>query len=104
MTAPLIAEIVTFRIKPDADAHAFVARASDMMPILQEKAAFRRRALSRDDTGLWTDHLEWRSLPEALDAARQMMEHPTAAPFLALIDPDSVTMRHAKLHLTAMPD
>ena len=57
------------------------------------------RTLSRDDSGLWTDHVLWTSRSAAEAAAAALMQDPVAQPFLAMIAPDGLTLRHAAVHL-----
>ena len=94
------AEIVTFRLKSDADPQAFARAAADLMPFLTSTGDMITRTLSRDDTGLWTDHITWTSRAAADAAAKAMFERPEAAPFVALIEPEGMEMRHATIHLT----
>jgi hypothetical protein len=95
-TAPAaVAEIVTFRLLPGTDETAFLEAARATGPAVAAQPGFLRRSLSRDETGLWTDHVEWADLPSALAAAEAVITMPDFAPFAALIDPEGLTMRHA---------
>ncbi|WP_415920846.1 hypothetical protein [Tateyamaria sp. SN6-1] len=94
-----VAEIVTFRLIDETDPAAFVAAADDMAPFLRSTGAMMRRTLSADDTGLWTDHITWTSLEAAKAAAAQMFERPEAQPFMAMINPEGMDMRHAGVQL-----
>ncbi|WP_299280463.1 hypothetical protein [uncultured Tateyamaria sp.] len=93
------AEIVTFRLKPDADAAAFVQAAQGLMPFLTGTGDMIARTLSVDEDGLWTDHITWTSRTAADAAAKAMFERPEAGPFMALIEPADMVMRHAVVHL-----
>lgn len=95
-----VAEIVTFRLMDGADASAFLAAAEGMMPFLEETGAFLNRTISVDETGEWTDHISWTSMAAAKSAAAAMMEQPEAGPFMALIDPETVKMRHATIRFS----
>jgi len=102
VSTPAVAEIVTFRLVDGADSAAFIQSAEGMKPFLDSTGAVLSRTLSADEDGLWTDHIVWTSMAAAKTAAAQVMSRPEAAPFMALVDPDSVTMRHAPIHyLTA---
>jgi hypothetical protein len=90
-----VAEIVTFRLLPGTDEAAFLAAARATEAIVAAQPGFRRRSLSRDGAGLWTDYLEWASKPAALNAAQVVMSEPAFAPFAAMIDPQGMEMRHA---------
>ncbi len=91
---PQVAEIVTFKLVGSADETAFLTAAAGMTPFLESTGAVITRRLSKGDDGLWTDHIVWTSLAQAQAAAEAMMQRPEAAPFMALIDPDTVMMRH----------
>jgi hypothetical protein len=90
-----VAEIVTFRLIPGSDPQAFLSAARTTEMPVSAQPGFIRRSLSRDETGLWTDYVEWADLPSALAAAEAVMALPEFGPFMASIDPTSVQMRHA---------
>ena len=94
------AEIVTFRLKSGSDPDAFAQAARAMIPFLHSTGAMIARTLSRDEAGLWTDHISWTSRAAADAAAKQMFQRPEAAPVMALIDPEGLEMRHAAIYLT----
>ncbi|MEL7082496.1 MAG: hypothetical protein AAGK82_13940 [Pseudomonadota bacterium] len=94
-----VAEIVTFRLVDDADVSTFLDAATGMHPFLRSTGAMIARTLSRDEDGLWTDHIVWKSMTAAKEAADAMMTQPEAEPFMALIAPDGVQMRHAHIRL-----
>ncbi|MEY3307096.1 MAG: hypothetical protein RLZZ413_1134 [Pseudomonadota bacterium] len=75
-----VAEIVTFRLLSGTDEARFLAdaRATDRTVALQP--GFLRRSLSRDDTGLWTDYIEWADLASAKVAAEAVMRLPELPP------------------------
>lgn len=95
-TAPVL-EIVTFRPKDGTPLDQFLSAAEGTEALLRDRGALIRRYLTVDDGGLWTDVIEWTSLPEALAAAEQVLQHPDFAPFGEMIDPASVNMRHAAI-------
>ena len=90
-------EIVTFRIADGTQASAFAAAAGALEPLLKAQPGFVSRRLGVDERGLWTDVVEWRSMPEALLAAETLVREAAFAPFAAMIDTASVEMRHATL-------
>lgn len=90
-------EIVTFRLSEGANVASFVEAAKGTETWLESTGAVMARSLSVDDTGLWTDAVTWTSKAEALKAAEEAMTRPEFAPFMALIDPESVDMRHASI-------
>lgn len=92
-----VAEIVTFRLLPGLDQTGFLALARATEAPLAAQPGFLRRSLSVDDTGLWTDYVEWTDLPTALMAAEAVMADPAFAPFGQAIDPQGMVMRHAPI-------
>ena len=96
-TAQPVLEIVTFRLAPGADTDAFLTAARGTEAMLRDKGALTRRFLTVDSDGLWTDVIEWTSHDAALSAAQDVMADPDFQPFMALIDPESATMRHAAI-------
>ena len=92
-----VAEIVTFRLLSGTDETAFLAAASATRTPVAAQPGFLRRSLSRDESGLWTDYVEWVDLPSALAAADAVIALPEFAPFSAAIDPDGLVMRHAPI-------
>ena len=99
MNQNTIAEIVTFKLTDGTDAEGFVKAAEAMTPFLQRTGGFVKRCLSCDETGLWTDHLEWASMDDAMRAAKAIADAPEAAAFMDPIELSSTTMRHAKVAL-----
>lgn len=93
------AEIVTFRLTAGSTAQAFLHAARATEPLLRAQPGFLRRRLTCDADGLWTDLVEWRDLAAAHAAAEAVMRSPAFAPFMALIDGPTVTMRHATIAL-----
>ena len=94
-----VAEIVTFRLIDGARPNDFRDAADRMGPFLRSTGAITARTLSVDETGLWTDHIIWTSRDAALAAAAQMFDRPEAQPFMAMIDPEGMVMRHAAIVL-----
>ncbi|MXQ07741.1 hypothetical protein GQ651_07770 [Alphaproteobacteria bacterium GH1-50] len=92
-----VLEIVTFRLLDGTDEAAFLTAAAGTEALLRERGSLVRRALVRDADGLWTDVVEWTSIEAAMAAAEAVMSHPDFAPFGAMIDPGTVTMRHAPI-------
>lgn len=94
-----VAEIVTFHLIQGATSDTFTKAAEAMMPFLNSTGAMTGRVLSCDPEGLWTDHLTWTSLAAAQSAAKSMFERAEAAPFMQMIDPATMSMRHAPILL-----
>lgn len=95
-----VAEIVTFHLTKVAGPVAFAKAANEMTPFLRGTSAVLSRTLSVDEDGLWTDHITWSSMQAARSAAKAMMQQPEAAPFMQMIAPETVQMRHAPIRFT----
>ncbi len=89
------AEIVTFRLQSGTDEVDFLRAAQATEAPLAAQPGFLRRSLCRDDTGQWTDYVEWRDLASARAAAELMIALPEFGTFVAAMDPDTLSMRHA---------
>ena len=71
-----VMEIVTFRLKADADPVAFRNAAKAVDTLLHARGTAVSRALVVDDDGLWTDIVEWTSIAEAKAAAEELGQRP----------------------------
>ena len=96
--APTV-EVVTFRLVPGADPADFLIAAQATEAPLRAQAGFLRRRLAKGADGQWTDWVEWQDAQSAEAAAGAMMAEAAFAPFMALIDPASIVMRHDALAL-----
>lgn len=89
-----VAEVVEFRLVEGADEAAFVEAAIAMEPFLKEAGGMIKRTLSKADDGTWTDHIIWASMDQAQSAAAAIMKRPEAGPFMSMINPEGMEMRH----------
>ena len=92
-----VAEIVTFHLLPGTDEAAFRSAAKATAAPVAAQPGFLRRSLSRDETGLWTDYVEWADRQSAEAAMQAVMQLPEFAPFSAAIDAEGMVMRHAPM-------
>ena len=99
MTQHTVAEIVTFRLKPEATVEAFLDAMAIMQPFIDRSGGMIGRTLSSDADGLWTDHVLWNSKEQAMALAEAFMTAPETEAARGLIDAATVTMRHAPVHL-----
>lgn len=96
MSQPPMIEVVLFHVKAGVtDAQVLAASACTQEWLIQTDG-YLARELSKDDEGQWVDIVHWRSLAAAQAAAEQIMRQPCAADFMAVIDPESITMLHMK--------
>ena len=91
------AEIVEFRLVGGATQEQFLASAQATTEYLCETEGFVRRSLSRDETGLWTDYVEWTSAELAKMAAEAAMQREDMMPFMMAIDPETISLRYADI-------
>ncbi|MGZ2258276.1 hypothetical protein [Roseobacter sp. A03A-229] len=104
MTAPTVAEIVTFRLKEGRDPAEFARAAEAMTPFLRSTGAMISRTLSADADGLWTEFITWTSEAAAKSAAEAMFARSEAGPFMEMIDQSDMSMRHAAISLYLPPE
>ncbi|MEO0863492.1 MAG: hypothetical protein AAFY39_02685 [Pseudomonadota bacterium] len=93
------AEIVTFRLNSGATHIQFLDAMQQMQPLVDRHGGMLGRTLSCDNEGVWTDHVLWESLDAAQALAAAFMTAPETEAARALIDPNTVQMRHAAVHL-----
>ncbi len=91
--APVL-EVVSFRLIQGTTDAAFLAAAHATEAPLRRQPGFLTRQLTRAEDGTWTDHVTWATHGQAMAAAKAMMAEPAFGPFIALIDPASMQMRH----------
>jgi hypothetical protein len=94
-----VIELVLFRTRPEVTEDAFLAVADGATRFLEGCHGFVRRRLARDADGQWADQVEWRSMADALAAADKFNDDPATQPFVAAIEPSSVTLRHLGVRL-----
>ncbi|MGQ0612048.1 MAG: hypothetical protein ACT4N9_13185 [Paracoccaceae bacterium] len=90
---PAVLEIARFRLRAGAEPAAFLRAAEGTGALLRRCPGFVRRMLT-EDQGQWADLVEWQDRAAALAAADAVMPSPEFAPFLAMIEPASVSMDH----------
>ncbi len=94
-----VAEVVTFTLVEGSDEAAFLSAASAMEPFLKSTGALVQRSLSKGQDGQWTDYIVWTSMEAAKSAAAAMMEQPEAGPFMQMINPEGMVMKHDVIKL-----
>lgn len=93
-------EIVLFRLKSGSDPEAFLKAAQATFDLLPSFDGYLDRELSVTEDGLWTDVVHWTNMQAALSAAESFMAHPVAQDFGDFIDPDTISMHHARPRLS----
>ncbi|TPO05926.1 hypothetical protein [Mesorhizobium sp. B1-1-5] len=92
-------EIVTFRLKPDAEA-GFVASNGVITDWLGRQPGFLSRHLGRREDGSWVDVVRWQSMEQAGAAADRIMAEIGGSEAVQAIEPASVDMNHATIALS----
>jgi hypothetical protein len=95
--SPNIIEIVSFKLVKGAEDAAFLKAVEATNTFLKSQKGFVARRMSRDETGTYIDHVEWATLDNAKAAVELSMQQPDLVPFLQMIDPNSMSMRHNAL-------
>jgi hypothetical protein len=91
------AEFVTFSLKDGVSDDAFVQAAKAISPYLRKSGNVVSRSLSRDDDGLWTDHIVWVSMKSAEETAAAVMQQPEFGKMAEMINQDSMNLRYASI-------
>lgn len=94
-----IVEVVTFKLADNVSEDQFLETARAVNSMLDKTEGFVRRHLSVAEDGVWTDHIEWRSLEQAKAASESLMQFEAAGPFLAAIDEGTAKMAHNSLKM-----
>jgi len=92
-----IAEIVRFKTISGTDESTFLNAAQEASAFLQTCPGFIRRCLSKSDDGEWLDHVEWRSLSDAENAAQLFPSQAGLLAFMTAIDAETIEFRHAPI-------
>ncbi len=91
-----VMELARFGVLAGVQTEAVRAHAHDLDSWLRTQPGFVARTLvGPDSEGWFTDIVRWRSQEQALAAAGRIMQEPSLAKFMALIDPARVQMSHA---------
>ncbi|SFI58026.1 hypothetical protein SAMN04487991_0313 [Celeribacter neptunius] len=85
-------ETVIFQLAEGATETDLAARAQDLEAYFLTFPGYLGRALYKREDGNWVDQISWadQATMEACDAG--FRDHPAAAPYMALVKPESVIM------------
>jgi len=95
-----VIEIVTFKLAKGISEAEFLATLPAVNAFITACDGFIARRLSKDDDGLWTDHLEWTDMAAAKAASDQFPQQQGLGPFMTAMDMQSVKMSHNHLQLS----
>ena len=93
-TTPGAVEVVLYRTRPDISETQIIDASDALQMDLEDCPGYLSRRLLRTQDGLWVDMVEWLSLQQAEAAAAAIMERPSAAHFMALVEESSIQMLH----------
>jgi predicted enzyme related to lactoylglutathione lyase len=91
---PPVLELVHFRVKPGVRDEQVLAASAETQTWLEKVPGYLAREVSKNEEGQWIDLVHWRTLADAQAAAQLIMQEPCAANFMALLDPEQMTMVH----------
>ena len=89
-----VAEIVTFTLADGTSPEQFIKLSQASEAFVRGAPGFAYRQLSQGEDGRWTDYVVWQDPTSAQNAAAEYMQQECAAAMMAVINPDSVQMRH----------
>jgi len=90
-------EMVSYRLKAGITNHQVNATHLGVNQLLQQQPGFYYRSLSCDETGQWFDIAYWKDMNCAKLAGDAFMGSSAGQALIALIDSDTMTMRHMEV-------
>lgn len=95
-----IIELALFKLKPGQSIEAITDAANATTGFLAGRNGFVRRLLSQTpQTEQWADIVLWETLHDAQEASTAFMQDSRCQGFLAMIDPDSLSLQHLHTHI-----
>ena len=89
-----VLEMVEFKIKKEVSTIEAEKALASLDHFVQSQKGFVHRSTVKDETGSYYDLVYWINKEDALAAAENAMKSPQCAPAFAVIDEESVRMRH----------
>jgi len=96
MNNPVI-EAVSYKLNANVSDADFLKASKAFDAFVENCDGFIRRRLSKGEDGQWLDHLEWASMEQVRKADKAFRSNQGLAPFIAMIDMDTMKMRHEQL-------
>jgi len=93
-----IIETVLFTLEPSVQKEAFIQSIEGSTIFIQSCSGFIARRLSCDEQGQWIEHVEWKSMEDAKNAAKRIVSDHNVQNFMKCIHGPSVTVHHTQLH------
>ena len=95
-----VIETVTFRVTDGVSEEAFLRAADEATAFMRACPGFLRRRLSRQEDGVWVEHIEWASVADANAAAAAIGQDERAQAFVRAIDGPSVRLARSELMIS----
>lgn len=89
-------ELVSFRLTANADPQSFKHMQPQLNQWLQKQKGFYYRTLVKEESEEYLDIVHWASESEAKTAAEKLMQQDFFHKIMAMIDENSVKMRHTQ--------
>ena len=89
-------ELVSFKLKVDADEKLFKEIQPQLNSWVKRQKGFYYRTLIKEENGQFSDIVHWASEDAAKAANEKFMQQDFASAMMALVDADSVKMRHTQ--------
>lgn len=96
-----IIETVEFRAANGVDQSTLTAAMAALETYTTQSGGLLDRHVSCSEDGLWFEHVRWENIDAANRAKDGFMASQEGQALMALIDPETVVMRHAPLVLHA---
>ncbi|MEP2716457.1 hypothetical protein [Pseudophaeobacter sp.] len=98
-----VAETVTFTLNAGVTPEEFLKLSYASEEFVRSNPGFIFRRLSSGADGAWTDTVIWKDMETALEVADSFGKQDFAPALMAVIDGDSVAIRHENIHWTLAP-
>ncbi|MDF2962783.1 MAG: hypothetical protein K0S39_4518 [Paenibacillus sp.] len=93
----LCQEVVSYRLKNDVSAETFMRYVKLLQEALIERDGFiKREVFFNEESGVWIELAEWKSLEAAKQCEAIIMQDPFMAEAMALIDESTIQMHFVK--------
>lgn len=95
MNKKYVIEIAQFKLKTDVNEMEFLVESEKVTnAFLKKQKGFIDRELIKNNNDEWIDILHWKSMEDALSAAKNIMNDPSTSAFGEMLEPSSIKMEH----------
>ncbi|KGK21853.1 hypothetical protein DC58_14220 [Vibrio navarrensis] len=97
-----VIEMVSFKLIEGTSAQTYIAASEQSQAFVASQPGFLYRSLSHDTASdSWTDVVYWQDMEAAKKAGEQSKSHADCQPLMALIEPNSIDMRHQLIKMSS---